>query len=100
LASKLWRAILVAALLALGGCQLDEPTVAGTVVSVMEAEHGEARDDSGKYDEPPLVPEVAWQVEVRLDDGSTASVMHDGRRRYAPGDRVRLLIDQHGALLL
>ena len=94
------KALLVAALLTLAGCQLQEPTVPGTVVNVVEAEQPESRDDSGRYYEPPLVPEVAWQVDVRLDNGNTASVRHQGARRYAPGDRVRLIVDEDGALLL
>ena len=48
----------------------------------------------------PLVPEVAWQVEVRLDDGSAVTVTHEGARRYKPGERVRVLLDEAGALLL
>jgi outer membrane lipoprotein SlyB len=96
------RAILLAALLAvaLAGCQLNEPTIGGTIVSVVEAERGEARDDSGKYYDPPLVPEVGWKVEVQLDDGAAVTVIHNGSRRYEPGERVRLLVDQDSALLL
>lgn len=95
------KALLVAALLALAGCQLDEPTVGGTIVAVAEIEPAESRDDeSGKYYDPPMVPEVAWKVEVQLDNGSTASVTHNGSRRYAPGERVRLIVDEDGELLL
>jgi outer membrane lipoprotein SlyB len=47
-----------------------------------------------------LLPEVAWQVAVRLDNGNTATVIHKGSRRYAPGERVRLIFDEDGALLL
>ena len=94
------RTILLAAILALGGCQVGEATVGGTIVNVMEAERFEERDESGKHYEGPLVPEVAWQVDVRLDDGSAVSVTHEGPRRYEPGERVRLLVDEDGALLL
>jgi len=99
------KALFVAALLALAGCQLDEPTVGGTIVAVAEIEAAEPRDDaekdeSGKYYDPPMVPEVAWKVEVQLDNGSTASVTHNGSRRYAPGERVRLIVADDGALLL
>jgi outer membrane lipoprotein SlyB len=94
------RTILLAAILALGGCQVDEATVGGTIVDVMEAERLEERDESGKHYEGPLVPEVAWQVEVRLDDGSEVTVTHEGPRRFEPGERVRLLVDEDGALLL
>ena len=95
------RAILAAALLALAGCQLQEPTLPGTVVSVVAIEQGEPEgEESVKYYEDPLVPEVAWQVEVRLEDGSAVTVTHQGWRRYETGERVRVLLDQEGALLL
>lgn len=94
------RAILLAALLALGGCVHKEPTVAGTVLSVLEIDLGGEPDNPAKYYEDPLVPEVAWQVEVRLDDGSAVTVLHNGPRRVEPGERVRLLLESDGALLL
>lgn len=94
------RALLLAALLALGGCELDEPTLGGTIVSVMEASLGEEVEESPKYYEPPLVPEVAWRLQVQLDDGSAVTVTHEGPRRYEPGERVRLLKDEDGELLL
>ena len=94
------RALLVAALLALAGCQFQEPTVAGTVVSVMEIDLGREPKYPSKHYEDPLVPEVAWQVEVELEDGNAVTVTHEGARRYEPGERVRLLRDEHGALLL
>jgi outer membrane lipoprotein SlyB len=96
------RAILAASILALvlAGCDLDEPTLGGTVVSVMEAYPAEEREESPRYYEPPLVPEVAWKVEVQLDDGSEVTVTTHGPRRYEPGERVRLLVDDRGELLL
>ena len=94
------RAILLAATIALAGCQLDEMTVGGTIVNVMEAERFEEREESGRHYEDPLVPELAWQVEVRLDDGSEVTVTHEGPRRFEAGERVRLLVDVDGALLL
>ena len=94
------RFILFAAILALAGCEVDEPLLGGTVVSVMEAERGEEPEQSPKYYEHPLVPEVAWEVEVQLDDGSAVTVTHNGARRYEPGERVRLLVDPEGELLL
>ena len=95
------RALLAAVVLALAlaGCQLDEPTIGGTVVAVTEAEGGEDFEESPRYYEPPVVPEVAWKVEVRLDDGSDVTVTSRGRR-YEPGERVRLLKDEYGELLL
>lgn len=94
------RALLVAALLALGGCQLDEPIAWGTVVAVHEKEVLENLEDFGRHYEHPLVPEVAWKVEVRLDDGAAVSVVHSGSRRYTPGERVRLLKADEAVLLL
>ena len=96
---KLLAALLGAAVL-LGACGTHEPTAEGTVVSVQEIVQPEERDDSGRYYEPPMVPEVAWKVDVRLDDGSELTLGHKGDKRYAPGERVRLLIDEEGALLL
>src|SRR5688500_13352361 len=89
---------LAAALLA--GCELDEPTLGGTIIRVVEAEPLREREESPKHYEDPLVPEVAWQIEVRLDDGADVTVTHGGSRRYSPGERVRLLVDEDGALLL
>ena len=95
------RTLLAAVVLAfaLAGCQLDEPTIGGTVVAVIEAEGGEDSEESPRYYEPAVVPEVAWKVEVRLDDGSEVTVTTHGRR-YEPGERVRLLKDEDGELLL
>ena len=94
------RTILLAAFLALAGCQADEATLGGTILNVMEAERFEEVDESGKHYEGPLVPEVAWKVEVQLDDGSAVTVTHEGPRRFEAGDRVRLIVDGDGALLL
>jgi outer membrane lipoprotein SlyB len=98
--TTLLKALAVAALVALAGCQLGDPTIGGTVVNVTEAQASEHVEPAPKYYEDPLVPEVAWQVDVRLDNGNTATVIHKGSRRYAPGERVRLLRDEDGALLL
>ena len=94
------RAILAATVLALAGCQLQEPTVPGTVVAVAEAPQLYKLEESAKYYEDPLLPEVAWKVEVQLGNGAEVIVLHTGPRRYEPGERVRLLIDDDGALLL
>ena len=96
------RAIVVAFLvLALAGCHYEEPTLGGTVISVAEAARPpEERDQSPKYYEPPLVPEVAWKVEVQLDNGNAVTVTTKKPRRYEPGERVRLLVDPGGELLL
>lgn len=95
------RAILAAALLVLAGCQLQEPTLPGIVVSVIQVERPEPEgEDSPKHYEDLLVPEVAWRVEVRLEDGSAVTVTHQGPRRYEAGERVRVLLDEERALLL
>ena len=97
---KLLLAVILGTAAALSACGTHEPTAEGTVVSVQEIVQSEERDDSGRYYEPPMVPEVAWKVDVRLDDGSELTLGHKGEKRYAPGERVRLLIDEEGALLL
>jgi len=94
------RTLLLAALLLLAGCQLQQPTVGGTVVHVAEVERAEPAELDWRHYEDPLVPEVGWRVEVRLDDGKAVTVTHAGTRRYEPGERVRLLLDAQGALLL
>jgi hypothetical protein len=92
--------LILAAALGLAGCQLQEPTAPGTVLSVQEAKQA-LPEELLKFDDDSLrVPEVAWQVEVQLDDGSQVSTLHTGSRRYAPGERVRVLVDADGALLL
>lgn len=94
------RAILLALLLTLAACGAEAPIVGGTVVAVTEVtQNGEELDLPGTYD-GLLVPEVAWQVEVRLDDGSRVTATRSGARTYMPGERVRLLLDADGALLL
>jgi hypothetical protein len=92
---------LFAALIALAGCQVPEPTAPGTVVSVQEARPAPLTEELVKFDDDHIsMPEVAWKVEVQLDDGSQVTTLHTGGRRYAPGERVRVLIDADGALLL
>lgn len=92
--------LIFAAALALAGCQVQEPTTPGTVLSVQEAKQA-LPEDLLKFDDDSLrMPEVAWRVEVQLDDGSQVSAQHTGSRRYAPGERVRLVVDADGALLL
>jgi hypothetical protein len=94
------RAFLIAALLvALAGCELDEPTLGGTIVSVVEAEQP-GREPSPRQYEDLLWPEVAWKIDVRLDTGEEVTVIHNGERRYAPGERVHLLPAEDGELLL
>jgi hypothetical protein len=94
------RVIVAAALIVLAGCQVEQPLLGGTVLDVTEIDLGLEPKDPAKYYEDPLVPEVAWQVEVQLDDGSAVTVPHNGTRRYEPGERVRLLVREDGRLLL
>ena len=103
--SRLLLALSLALTLALAACQADEATLGGTVINVTEAARGDdpdlkALEQSAKTYDDPLVPEVAWKVDVRLDDGSDVTVIQNGPRRHAPGERVRLLIDSDGSLLL
>jgi hypothetical protein len=92
---------LFAAALLLAGCQVPERTAPGTVVAVEEARPHHVPEELLKFDDDNLrMPEVAWKVEVQLDDGSHVTAMASGSRRYTPGDRVRLLIDAERALLL
>ena len=88
-------------MIALAGCQAPEPTARGTVVSVQEARPAPLTEDLLKFDDDHIsMPEVAWKVEVQLDNGSQLTTVHTGARRYAPGERVRVLIDADGGLLL
>jgi outer membrane lipoprotein SlyB len=92
--------LILASALALAGCQVQEPTATGTVLRVQEAKQA-LPEELLKFDDDNIrVPEVAWQVEVQLDDGSQVTTLQSGSRRYAPGERVRLLVDADGALLL
>jgi outer membrane lipoprotein SlyB len=103
--SRLLLALTLAATFFLAGCQADDATLGGTVLAVTEAEHADdlvRRDleQSAKTYDDPLVPEVAWKVDVRLDNGQEVSVIQNGSKRPEPGQRVRLLIDSDGELLL
>lgn len=95
------RALLLAAALLLAGCHAQELTSPGTVVAVQEQRPHHVPEDLLQFDDDNLrMPEVAWKVEVELDDGSHVTAITSGSRRYVPGERVRLLIDADGALLL
>jgi outer membrane lipoprotein SlyB len=92
--------LILAAALALAGCQVQEPTVPGTVLSVQESKQA-LPEDLLKFDDDSLrMPEVAWKVAVQLEDGSQVTTLHTGSRRYSPGERVRVLVDADGAFLL
>ena len=88
------------ATLVLAGCQVEPATSAATVLSVQEQKQM-LPEDLLKFDDDNLrFPEVAWQVEVELKDGSRVIATHSGARRYVPGERVRVIVDEDGALLL
>ena len=95
---KLFAAALLG--LALAACGTREPISEGTVLSVREIALDEGREQSPTFYEHALVPEVAWKIEVQLDDGSAVTLGHKGERRYQPGERVHVLLDEEGALLL
>lgn len=103
---RLILALSLAAAASLAGCGLedavgDDSLAWGTVVSVQDAEGGEhLEEDLAKYDDHPLVPEVGWEIVLQLDDGAEVTVMHNGTRRYEPGERVPLFVDDYGELLL
>lgn len=89
-----------AVFLLLAGCQVEPITAPGTVLSVEETRQP-LPEELLQFDDDSLrLPEVAWKIEVELDDGSHVTAVRGGARRYAPGERVRLLIDADGALLL
>lgn len=91
---------MLALALGLAACQIEPATTPGTILSVREAQEV-LPDELLKFDDDHLaLPEVAWKVEVELEDGSHVTATHTGARRYMPGERVRLLIDADGALLL
>jgi len=80
----------------------EQPVVHAQARSWMDEAHtAPLPEELLRFDDDNLrVPEVAWKVEVQLDDGSHVTAIQTGARRYAPGERVRLLIDADGALLL
>ena len=98
------RTLLLAAGLAaaalLGACQLEDPITWGTIVSAEEQPYVEDDGNAFRYYEHPLAPDAGWEIVVQLDDGAPVTVLHNGTRRYEPGERVRLLVDDNGALLL
>jgi hypothetical protein len=92
------RALVLTLALALGACTADA-VVGGVVESVREVDLSPLEERATSY-EHPLVPEVAWKVTVRMDDGAEVSFMRGDERRYEPGERVRLINSEGGPLLL
>ena len=78
---------------------IDEGIAWGTVLSIEELPRDDLAELTQAYDHL-LVPEVAWKIVVRTDSGRAVTVRQDGERRHEPGERVRLLFDDAGPLLL
>jgi hypothetical protein len=92
------RALVLTLPLALGACTSDA-VVGGVVESVREVDLSSLEERATSY-EHPLVPEVAWKVTVRMDNGAEVSFMRGDEHRYEPGERVRLINSEGGPLLL
>lgn len=92
------RTLVLGLALALAACTTDS-VVGGVVESVHEVDLSSMEARAKSY-EHPLVPEVAWKVTVRLDDGAEVTFLRGDERRYEPGERVRLLNAEDGPLLL
>jgi hypothetical protein len=75
-------------------------TTWATVTAVQEVETAEAQEEAGPHEEDLRAPPPHFELELRLDDGEMLSLQHNGARRYMPGERVRLLKDDAGELLL
>jgi outer membrane lipoprotein SlyB len=84
----------------LSGCEADEFTVWATVVGVEEVDSGQQPPELNLRDEDIRIPEVGWKIELRTDDGQTASVQRQGSRHYEPGERVQVIRTDQGDLLL
>lgn len=100
-----FRALSIAAVglfivVSLSACDAEDFTTWATVTAVQEVETGEAHEEPGPREEELRIPDANFQVELRLDDGETLSLQHNGERRYTPGERVRLIKDHLGELLL
>ena len=96
---------MMAAAASLAACGLEEAVgddsfAWGTVLSIQDAHGAEEPEKLAKHDDHPLVPEVGWEIVVQMDDGAAVTVTHNGTRRYEPGARVRLFVDDAGELLL
>lgn len=91
------RILAFALVLGLAACT--DTLVDGVVESVHEIDLASMEERATSY-EHPLVPEVAWKVTVRLEDGAEVTFLRDDRHRYEPGERVRLINSEDGPLLL
>jgi hypothetical protein len=82
------------------GCDTDDFTIGATVMAVQEVHAGKEPEELTLRDEDIRIPEVGWRIELRLDDGEQVSLDRSGGRRYQPGERVRVLKNDEGDLLL
>lgn len=82
------------------GCDADDFAVWATVVGVEELDAGPQPAELTLRDEDIRIPEVAWRIELRTDDGQTVNVQRQGSRHYEPGERVQLIRTDDGDLLL
>ena len=82
----------------LAACEGDDFFAWATVVGVQEVDAGKLPEEFTLRDEDLRIPEVGWQVDLRLDDGKTVSLPYN--RRLEPGERVRLITDGQGDLFL
>lgn len=98
------RALRIAALVAAGflaaGCDTDDFTIGATVIAVQEIDDGKEPEELTRRDEDLRIPEAGWHIELRLDDGEQVSLERNGGRRYQPGERVHVLKNDEGDLLL
>jgi outer membrane lipoprotein SlyB len=77
-----------------------EPQVAyGTVESVREVPLRRELSELTEVFELSMRPETGEELVVRLDDGRTISVVHDGLQRFVEGQRVRVVPQRGGARL-
>jgi hypothetical protein len=96
----LLSALILAAAAVLAGCEAEDFITWGTVIGVEEIDTSEASNEPARSYEDLRVPEVAWRIEVRTDDGADMRVIQSGGRRHEPGERVPLLKRDDGELLL
>jgi hypothetical protein len=84
----------------LTACGPEDFTTWATVTAVQEVETAEAPETSTAYDDDLRLPQPGFRLELQLEDGATLSVEQKRNRRYEPGERVRLIRDAEGDLLL
>lgn len=87
-------------ILSLYACEGGDFTTWATVTAVQEVERHAPEEEVKAYEEELRTPEPAFEVELRTDDGDRVTLEHHGERRYAPGERVRVIKGDAGALLL